>query len=305
MNRFTFIVNPTSGKGRGERFLKELHSELKNKRVSYEIVLTQGPGHATILARQANTDTVVAVGGDGTIQEVANGLVGSRKTLGIIPAGSGNDFVKSILISTRLGAAVNALLIGRTKWVDVGRVACSDNLSGASNSGNLEPRYFVNGVGIGFDAAVADTMNRIAYLSGKAVYLLAVLKTLGKYRSPLFTTTIDSAPTKSKNLLIAIGNGRCAGGGFYLTPDAVVDDGLLDVCMINEISIPNILRIMPQIMKANHTKHKDVTLARGKNILVSASEPFFVHADGEMVGKNVTEVHVSIKERMLQVITGE
>jgi diacylglycerol kinase (ATP) len=305
LNRFTFIVNPTSGKGRGERFLKELHSELKNKRVSYEIVLTQGPGHATILARQANTDTVVAVGGDGTIQEVANGLVGSRKTLGIIPAGSGNDFVKSILISTRLGAAVNALLIGRTKWVDVGRVACSDNLSGASNSGNLEPRYFVNGVGIGFDAAVADTMNRIAYLSGKAVYLLAVLKTLGKYRSPLFTTTIDSAPTKSKNLLIAIGNGRCAGGGFYLTPDAVVDDGLLDVCMINEISIPNILRIMPQIMKANHTKHKDVTLARGKNILVSASEPFFVHADGEMVGKNVTEVHVSIKERMLQVITGE
>ena len=298
MNTFTFIVNPTAGKGAAARLVEPLRAELERRAVEYELITTTRPGHATAAARLSKGSVVVAVGGDGTLNEVANGLSGPNKTLGIIPAGSGNDFIKSVGIPPKFLPALDILLRGERRSVDLGTVSCGPP------EGNSPPRYFVNGVGIGFDAAVAARTREIKFLGGNALYIVAVLQTLGKYVPPRFTLSIDHETRVSNNLLIAVGNGRCAGGGFYLTPDAIVDDGLLDICMVGVKTIPQILSLMPKVMKGKHHGVPGVTFLREKGLTVSAEEPFFVHADGEIVGDGVHDVQVGILPGRLLIICG-
>jgi len=281
-----------------------LEQSLRQRAVPYEMVLTSGPKHATELARSAPGPVVVAVGGDGTINEVANGLIGSGKRLGIIPTGSGNDFIKSVRIPSAPSLALDLLVSGKRVEVDVGIVECHENHPLVEGEAFSSQRYFINGVGVGFDAAVAAKTGEISFLTGVPLYLLAVLKTLGPYRSPNFDITIDDFRQRARKLLIAVGNGRCAGGGFYLTPDAKVDDGELDVCLVEDISILNILRVMPRVMRGNHHNMKHVNFLRGKQIMLSAQERFYVHADGEIVGRNVQYVHIKILKRALTLVAG-
>lgn len=289
-----------AGKGKGGKILHRLKFEITKRQLDAEILISEKPGHATHLAATTTSAVVVAVGGDGTINEVANGLIGSSKVLGILPSGSGNDLIKSIGIPADFAGSFEKLLDARITQIDCATVQCSiKNLETVQQA-----RYFLNGVGIGFDAAVAERTTRAKYLSGTTLYILAVFQTLGKYASPTFKTTFDSTSRVSKNLLIAIGNGCCAGGGFYLTPNARVDDGYLDLCMIDEISIPKILAIIPKVMKGKHQSEKEVTMGRAKVISVEASEPFYVHADGEIVGRSVNNVQMAIVEKGLKVITG-
>lgn len=297
MKTYSFIINPNSGKGKGRQILPQVEAEILKRSLKGEVRLTNGIGHAVELSRNAVCDVVVAIGGDGTINEVANGIIGSSKTLGVIPNGSGNDLVKSLGISSEFPQAMQTLVDGKVKHIDYGSVTCS-----GADGLTSESRYFVNGVGIGFDAAVAEQTQRIKFVSGTLVYILAVFKTLGKYKSPEFTIYFDSRPTIGRNLLIAIGNGRCVGGGFYLTPNALLDDGLFDVCCIGDISIPKILKLMPKIMRGIHLVEDNVVLKRARVVSVDAPQPFFVHADGEMVGRNVTNVEVSMFHRSLNVI---
>jgi diacylglycerol kinase (ATP) len=295
MTPYTFIVNPSAGKGAGGLLLDPLQNELRSRRISHDIVLTSGPGHATQAARESLSTTVVAVGGDGTINEVANGLPGTEKMMGIIPAGSGNDFVKSVSIPSRLAPALDVLLRGTHRSIDLGTVATGD--------GNSLPRSFVNGVGVGFDAAVAAKTREIKSLSGIALYLAAVFQTLGHYVAPTFTISMGaSPPVIGRNLLIAIGNGVCAGGGFFLTPDAKVDDGLLDACVVDDKNFLEILWLMPRVILGKHHNVTGVNFHRDKNFAISASEPFFVHADGEIVGTNVTSVRIGIQPAALRII---
>jgi diacylglycerol kinase (ATP) len=295
MSPYTFIINPAAGKGAGGRILDPLQNELRSRGIPHDVVLTTGPGHATSVARESSSPTVVAVGGDGTINEVANGLLGSDKALGILPGGSGNDFVKSLSIPSRLAPALEILLRGHQRRMDLGTVAAGD--------GNSSSRVFVNGVGAGFDAAVAAKTREITSLSGIALYLAAVFQTLGHYRAPRFTITAGaSAPIIGRNLLIAIGNGQCAGGGFFLTPDAIVDDGLLDACIVDDKNLLQILFLMPRVMRGKHHHVRGVKFLRSSEFNISASDPFFVHADGEIVGSNVLEVHVGLMPSALRVI---
>jgi YegS/Rv2252/BmrU family lipid kinase len=303
LNKYSFVVNPNAGKGKGEKVLRQLKAQLAERKLDAKIFLTEKSGHATELARNAPSEIVVAVGGDGTVNEVANALVGSAKTLGIIPAGSGNDLIKSLDIPADFAGAFAQIITGKTKHIDCATVNCKQ-WQKDSNAGNSHERYFVNGVGIGFDAAVAERTNKIKFLRGTAVYVLAVFQTLGKYKSPNFTVSLDSNLYESHNLLIAIGNGRCAGGGFYLTPQAKIDDGLLDVCLIDEMSIPRILSLMPKVMKGKHYNVDGVTMKLAKEISVRAEQPFYVHADGEIVGRNVNEVSIRAIEKGLNVIVG-
>jgi YegS/Rv2252/BmrU family lipid kinase len=263
------------------------------------VALTEGAGHATALAREATGNVVVAVGGDGTVNETANGILGSGKTLGVIPAGSGNDFIKAVRIPGRLGRAFECLLTGKTVEIDVPSVRCS-----RSDGGNSTYRHFVNGVGIGFDAAVAVRVGEIRFLRGTALYMLAVFQTLGRYRAPHFSVDVDDRRRSSHLMLIAIGNGPCAGGGFYLTPEASTTDGVLDVCMIEEIGLGKLLRVMPKVLRGRHRGDPAVSFEHGREITVSAPEAFFVHADGEIVGRDVNNVTVSLQAGRLPVIVG-
>lgn len=293
MPKFTFIINPAAGKGKGRKLMYTLEREIMRRRLHAEIVYTERHGHAQELAQASSADVIVAVGGDGTINEVVNGIIGTEKTLGIIPNGSGNDLVKSLGTPADMSSALDVLVTGYKISIDAARVLCS---------GNSTTRYFVNGVGIGFDAAVAERTTSMKYLSGFFLYLVAVLQTLGKYESPQFSIRLDTGAMEGKKLLIAIGNGRCAGGGFYLTPDADVADGVLDVCLIDDISILSILRVMPRVMKGTHRTFPGVQFTRATWIEVLGSAPFVVHADGEIVGKNTTDVKVHILPAILNVM---
>ncbi len=304
MSSYCFIVNPVAGKGKAKKAIEVLQQEIGRRRLDAELRFTERQGDATALAAQARAPVVVAVGGDGTVNEVANGIAGTDKVLAVVPSGSGNDLVKSIGIPVEITGALDVLSEGHRTFIDAAVVRCSSSVR-AGPTCNSNSRYFVNGVGIGFDAAVAERTASIKYLGGFALYLVAVLQTLGKYSAPTFRVQLDGEVAEGKHLLIAIGNGRCAGGGFYLTPRAEIDDGSLDVCLIDDMSVPSILRLMPRVMKGTHDGYEGVRMTRTERITVEASEPFFVHADGEMVGRGVNRVDVEIRKGTLQVVVGE
>ncbi len=289
-----FIINPAAGKSTSN--VKRLVETFAQRHAGYiEIVQTTHGGHAADIARQTDFRRVVAVGGDGTVNEVINGIVGSKKTLGVIPAGSGNDFIKAIGLVNSVPHALNCLVNGSTATIDVGsiRVISADQSSSDT--------HFVNGIGVGFDATVAVNAGNIRYLTGTSRYLVAVMKTLGTYRAPEFSLAVNSRVFKGKYLLIAVGNGPCAGGGFYLTPDAKPNDGLLDVCLIDDLTIPGILTVMPKVMRGKHGSHTAVHFERGSELSISAAEPFRVHADGEILGKDVITVEVGIVKNGISV----
>lgn len=304
VSHLTFILNPKAAKGKAAEIGRHLRSELAARGIAHAVHVTEYAEHAAMLARESNSRTVVAVGGDGTINEVANGLVGSDKILGIIPAGSGNDLIKSLNIPQDFKSALDILLRGDVRPVDVGHVQCSAEGIEVKNGMSPHGRYFVNGVGIGFDAAVAVRTAEIPYLRGVLLYMVAVFQTLGKYQPPVFDVAYDRGKRKFSGLLIAIGNGRCAGGGFYLTPQAKTNDGLLDVCLVNALPLGKILRLMPKVMKGGHEGDPDVEFVRSRRIDVLGSTPFFVHADGEIVGRNVTGVSVELSQAQIPVIVG-
>jgi YegS/Rv2252/BmrU family lipid kinase len=273
--------------------------------MAFDLQLTKCAGDATTLAKEIAGEVIVAVGGDGTVNEVANGLISSEKSLGIVPAGSGNDLIKSIGIPRSFPDALNILLKNRTRRIDVASVACSRSSELENGATSPSERYFLNGVGVGFDAAVADCTNRMKRLRGSIRYVLAVLRTLGKFQAPLFCISLDGEITESTNLLIAVGNGKCAGGGFWLTPDASVYDGWLDVCLVEAIPVHKILRLMPKVMRGAHTMEASVTMRRAKAIEISSSQRFYVHADGEIVGREVNEVKIRVHGKALRVVVGE
>lgn len=302
MHEYTFILNPMAGKGAGRKADELLEALLRGSGMKFKALHTEAPGHATHLARHAVTSHVVAVGGDGTINEVVNGLAGTDHIMGIIPTGSGNDFIKSVGIPRSMKKALEVLRAGRVRTIDVGRVQ-----TGRMDNGSMQyapVRLFANGVGIGFDAAVARRVSEIRGLRGTPLYLLAVLQTLGRYRSPEFTIQTDDESWSSRELLIAVGNGRCAGGGFYLTPDAAVDDGVLDVTVIQDVPVVKILRLIPGVMAGKRVENPSVMYKKISRLEVRSSELFNVHADGEIVGREVHGVRVEIVPGVLRVVGG-
>lgn len=298
MKKATVILNPRAGKGRGARIVPRLKEGLIHHGFEIEFVSTERPGQASELARSARSELVVAVGGDGTINEVVNGIVGLDKVLGIIPCGSGNDLIKTLGISAVMEHAIEQLATRSPKSIDLGTVACSNGRHPEISA----KRLFVNGVGIGFDAAVAEKTLTFKHLSGTVLYLASVFLTLGEYRAPTFKTRMEGLELEGKCLLIAVGNGRCAGGGFYLTPGAQIDDGKLDVCIVGDLSIMGILKLMPRVMQGAHSNRKEVTMARTRSLSIEADRGFFVHADGEIICKGSTALEIGIRPNSIQVI---
>jgi diacylglycerol kinase (ATP) len=302
VKEYTFIVNPEAGRGHGRKLLEPLRNELNSRRVDHEILVTTRAGEALNFARNGSGPVVVAVGGDGTLNEVINGLSAKHRAIGIVPAGSGNDFVKSLKHPGGLSDALDVIFSGKVRMVDAGIVTCT-SADPDDRTVETRQRTFINGVGVGFDAAVAAKMQTLKHLSGTIVYVAAVFQTLGKYKAPVFQTTVDGLERSGPNLLIAIGNGRCAGGGFYLTPDAIIDDGQLDLCIVADVSVPKILRLMPLVMLGRHRHVKEVTFLRAeREISISAEQKFYVHADGEVVGQGVNQVEIGIRPKSLPVL---
>ncbi len=308
------IYNPTAGRGRVIKHWEEIRQGLIEAGIEFDVAATSAPLEATRIAQQAAVkyNAVVAVGGDGTVHEVANGLLRASKeretiALGVIPLGNGDDFAKMIPPQTAIGGkvfdwheAINKISKAQTKLFDVGSI--SDNHLDSENESY--PHYFINGMDIGFGAQAALNFTKVPkFLSGMAAYLAAIMKTLVDYHIPEVTIQIDDqAPFRQLTTMTAITNGRCFGSGFWVCPNAEIDDGLLDVMVADGIGRLRIMRLIPKITKGTHMNETILSNHQARRVLIDSEKPFVVEADGEIPYSQTSHLDIQILEKRLRVI---
>jgi diacylglycerol kinase (ATP) len=303
MHSIRMIYNPEADRGRSYQIAGDLH-QLSNEWGGADWIGTDYPGHANELAAEAaqnGYETVVALGGDGTVHEVVNGLLqvedARRPRLGVVPLGSGNDFAAGVGVPPDPTAAIRQIFKGgQVKPVDVGRVK--------DGSGRIE--YWCNVLGIGFDAAINIQSRSIPWLHGFWMYLAAILKTIIlKFERPRLDIEMDGKKTTGRYLMLTIGNGAREGGGFRFAPDAKMDDGWLDYMRIDSISRIQMLRLLPEVMRGTQGRFPTVSLGRFQSLRLHSDLALPIQADGEMFAPyaaEVRDVEVNILPRALSVI---
>ncbi|PDW00829.1 diacylglycerol/lipid kinase family protein [Candidatus Viridilinea mediisalina] len=296
--KFSIILNPAAGRGAAGRRRQALESLLRAAGLDYTLVTTHARGGATELTYQAlqqGATCVVAVGGDGTINEVVNGLLGGRQqglgaaTLGIVPLGTGSDFAK-VLPGAKVGdlaSAVQGFVKGATRPVDLGVVRFK--------AGNQQSsRAFINGLGAGLDALVAVEVAKLRWLTGLPAYIAASLRALAIYRPATMRVAYAGHELHEPLLFATVGNGRYQGGGFQMTPTGKIDDGLLDLCAVKQLPLSQIVRYYPKLIVGSHIKLPVVTTAQIRKLTMSSTQPFPVATDGEVVATDATHVQVEV-----------
>jgi YegS/Rv2252/BmrU family lipid kinase len=276
VQEIALIVNLTAGYGKCRRKYPEVTAALEQYNVKVKSFFTEKRGHGEDLARQAVREgfgVVVSMGGDGTLNEVVNGLAGSKATLGFIPAGSGNDFGRTFgLKNGEVSKACRVLAEGHTRPVDLCRA---------------DGRYFINVAGAGFDAEVGHMANVWGkrYFSGATAYIASILRQLAVFSPREMAIELDEQRISTKVWMVAVANARYFGGGFMIAPTAAVDDGLLDVYIIHETSKLGLLRVLPRVMTGDHVSHPAVEFRRAKRVKLSSPHTLAAQADGELVGR--------------------
>ena len=270
---WTAIVNPVAGRGRTQKLLPEL--ERAASAAGIELHVSPEPGAPTKLARAATDDghDLVACGGDGLVTEVAGVAADTGRRLAIVPTGAGNDFARVLGYDPKKPLdAFAAIEHGRDRVVDLGRV---------------NGRWYTCVTASGFDAEANRWANTVRRLSGTTLYVAAVLRTLAVYKPHRFRVTVDGDAHELTAWLVAVGNGPAYAGGMRVTPDARLDDGLLDVTVVGAMSRPEFLWNFPKVFKGNHVSNPSVSTFRGARVLLESlddSIPMEVYADGERVG---------------------
>jgi len=300
--KVAFVVNPTARHGRSRAAQARLPERARALGLDAAFFTTERPRHGVDLARAAapDYDLVVAVGGDGTVHETATGLVlagdACRAALGVLPFGTGNDFAKLLGAGHPAGerkakgeAALDALVGAPERAFDYAWLRWTN----ADGSTGEEP--FVNAVGLGFDGYIATLAPRYKALGGTLAYVAAVFAALGGFRPPHAQITVDGAPYADGPVyLVTAANGTCSGGGFYLTPNARADDGLLDVCALDGVTIPRLLWLLPKALRGRHLGQRDVRFRQGCSLEATFAQPVAVHTDGEVQSDAVVQARVEI-----------
>ena len=312
-NRTMVILNPASGRGRAARAKAALQNALSAAGLTFDYVETTAQGQGIELAHQAAADgygTIVAVGGDGTVNEVVNGLMLASKPdqpaskLAIISVGSGNDFAHSVGIDQDPVPAAQAIARQQSRPCDVGHVFIQTTIGGTT--GTIE-RYFTNNFGIGLDPQVTLESFKIKRLSGIALYGLAALRALWKYQPPALqlrweTEQGETQERRSALLLASVGNTSRSGGGFHLAPNARIDDGLLDLVMADAMSRWQVLGLLPKAIPGKHIGDPAVTVVLIRRLQISAEEPFPLEMDGEVITQSALNIELTVRPGYLQVI---
>src|SRR5919112_4215273 len=264
------VLNPSAGKGRAGGLRASVSRFFEERGVLPVWHVTRGPGHAGSIVRGLPGEvSVVAVGGDGTIHEVAAACAGTGRIMGVLPAGSGNDYVKALGVGTSLRRALGVLVGGRVRVVDTAEV---DGIP------------FNNGLGIGFDAEVAAGVALApAYLGGTGRYLWSVGRLLKDFRCHEARLTLDGRVIEARTILVAVALGTTYGSLFRLTPDAVLDDGLFDVIWSEEVNRAEVLRLIPAALRGTLANRRKIYMARAREVGVELHEEIPAHVDGEML----------------------
>ena len=288
-----FIVNPAAGKGNTLKIVPEIENLMKKLSLPYKIEITQAPGHASEIAEQyimANkTIRIYSVGGDGTMNEILQPMVGTGASLGVIPAGTGNDFIKSFGMIKDPVKLLPFIVHSDPVPVDVCR---------------FNDRYFLNIASVGFDAdvvAMTGHLKRLPLIKGKVAYIGGILLAVIGLKKIESEFIIDGDELHTKTMLLsAFANGRYYGGGMMPAPSAVPDDGLIDFCIINDINRLKLLRFLPRFLKGTHTQMKEVSIRRCRSIEMKSPKPVHVNMDGELF--RLSEVKIEILEKSLNFI---
>ena len=275
------IVNLTAGGGKPNHHLQTVLKYLKENGLNFKVSYTSHHGEAVELAQKTadkDVDLIVSIGGDGTVNEIVNGIMKSKNnpSLGIIPLGWANDFIKSTNISSDIIEACKIIIKGKTKKIDVGLI-----------NGQI---YFANICGIGFDAEIAQLANQLKNrhpnwntLSAYVYVLATVRKLLSPFSYHDVKIKFDGQEIHSKILFIAISNGKFYGGRFKITPEAILDDGLLEVCVVEGMGRLKYLMSIPKVFKGTHESIRGISFYRAKEIVIQSSEPVMAQVSGEVI----------------------
>ncbi len=306
MNKHKVIVNPISGRGAGGASIPLIEQSLKDKGVEFELVRTERPWHAAELAQaaaQEGFDVVVAVGGDGTANEVLNGLMLAKgaglqqvPAMGILSVGRGNDFAHCMGLHRPLEEGCQILAAGQRHSMDVGRMV-----------GGLFPqgRYFGNGLGIGFDAVVGFEAVKLKWLTGFPSYIVATLKTVFLYfHAPTVRIEYDGQTLTLPALMVSTMNGRRLGGGFFMAPDSKPDDGWFDICVARQVGRVRVFGLIPHFMKGTQATQPEISMLRARRVVITADKGVLpAHADGETVSLEGTRIELELLAQQIEFVT--
>jgi diacylglycerol kinase (ATP) len=287
------IVNPVAGARSTRRKWPIISRLLERIGLTFDFNYTEGVGHAMELARVAASDGyryLVAVGGDGTVNEVANGILHSQNAkataLGVVSTGTGSDFARSAGLARDYTTACNNLTSSKRLTIDVGVVTYQ-------RGGQRQERFFVNSAGVGFDAAVVKETERLPkFFGGTIPYVAGMLRTLVSYKNKPIMLKVGDEEEHCCVLNVAVANGNYMGGGMRIAPEAALDDRLLDVVVIGDMGKLELLKEFPTVYKGTHVNHPKVSVKKATNVVIESAEPMLVYADGELLGECPVEFGV-------------
>ena len=281
------LANPSAADGRSLKCLDLVRAEFDARGADYRMATPSGRDAARAVAREAGErgETVVAVGGDGTIGLLAGALRDTPGRLGVIPAGRGNDFARVMEIPTEPVAAARVVLEGEQRTVDVG---------------DVDGETFICIASLGFDSDANRIANEAKLVKGNLVYLYAALRALLGWRHANFHVVVDGVAHDVRGWSVAVANSQAYGGGMFLAPQAELDDGEFDVLMIAESGRWAFLKDLPKVFKGTHLTNPRVTALRGRKVELSADRPFDIYADGDPIGS--LPATISISPRSLNVL---
>lgn len=307
IDRWAVIVNPNAGNGKGKKDWERIEGLFRRENLEIVPMFTENKGHASFLAEKAVRDGfrgIVSVGGDGTLNEVINGIFSqdicktSEITIGLIPVGTGNDWGRMFGIPLVYEGAVKVIRDNHHLSHDIG---VADYYTGSEK----KRRYFINIAGLGFEAVVVKRTNRQKDKgrSNKAIYFFNLLMSLISYRITPATIYIDGVKNSCRVFSVNVGNGRYCGGGMRQTPDALPDDGLLDVTVIKEMGRLEIIRNLKLLYDGTIMSHPKVDGYRTKSVRVETESILYAEADGESLGH--TPVEFSIIPSAVNILYGK
>jgi len=295
-DQWLVIVNPNAGKGKGKKDSHRIESLLKKAGFTFSVMFTEGKGYAiryTIDGIAQGYRKIIVVGGDGTLNEVVNGAFLNKVcspteiTLGLIPVGTGNDWGRMFGISLNYDRAINTISENKTMLHDIGHILYHE---GAEQ----KERYFINIAGMGFQSVVVRRSNhqKEKGRGGKMIYFYSLLRTLLTYKNAKADILIDDEQVTADIFSLNLGNGRYSGGGMRQTPDAIPDDGLLDVTIINDMGKTEIIRNLGLLYDGTILSHPKIDGYRCRKLSITSGVPIYADADGETLGHTPAEFTV-------------
>ncbi|HNY15638.1 MAG TPA: diacylglycerol kinase family lipid kinase [Bacteroidales bacterium] len=287
------VINPNAGNGKGSKDWERISGLFSNEGIKTHSRFTEKKGHAIQLAREAMAEgfrKIISVGGDGTMNEIVNGIFTqdhcppSDVVIGMIPVGTGNDWGRMFGIPLVYEGAVKIIRENKTMPHDVGTITFF-------SSEGQQKRYFMNIAGLGFEAVVVQKTNKQKDKgrSSQAVYLYNLISSLISYKRPLINITIDGKTTATKAFSVNVGNGRYCGGGMRQTPDALPDDGLLDITVIKDMGRIEVIKALKILYDGTILSHPKIDGYRSTNLKVTCETALYAEADGESLGHTPVE----------------